>query len=131
VDRGSWVLNLEMNLVAKFSLRRYEDQAWASIVISLASVVTFLALVAMVLRRISFQEIAVFYGPPTRAGILAATAVTGMLSVIGFGLGLNSAGQRRNDRQRLSWMGFFISSAVLVLTLGVFAFFYLRGESIK
>lgn len=117
--------------MAKFSLRRYEDQALASIAASLASVVTFAGLLFLVIRRLSIQEMAVFYGSPTRMAILLATAVTAMLAVIGFGLGINSVGQRRNERQSLSWMGFFVGSAVLVLTIGVFAFFFLRGEAVR
>jgi len=117
--------------VAKFSLRRYENQALVSLAASLASVVTLAGLLFLIIRRMSIQEMAVFYGPPTRMAILLATAVTGLLAVIGFGLGINSVGQRRNERQSLSWMGFFVSSAVLVLTIGVFAFFFFRGESVR
>ncbi len=115
----------------KLSLRRYEDQARISLVASLASAVTFIALVGLILRRLSWAELTVFYGQPTRMAILLATAVTGLLAVIGFGLGINSVGQRRNERQSLSWTGFFVSSVVMVLTLIVFAFFTFRGESIR
>lgn len=117
--------------MAKFSLRRYEDQARISLAAALASMVTFVALVGLVLRRLSWTELTVFYGQPTRTAVLLATAFTGLLAVIGFGLGINSVGQRRNERQNLSWMGFFISSAVLVLTVVVFAFFTFRGESVR
>jgi hypothetical protein len=119
---------LEIQLVAKFSLRRFEDQAKASVAVSLASVVTFIALVGLIIRRLDWSEFSVVYGAPTRLAILVATAVTVMLSVGGFGLGINSVGQRRNEKQNLSWLGFFIGATVLVLTVCLFAFFYLRGE---
>ncbi len=114
--------------MAKFSLRRYEDQARVSLVAALASAVTFVGLLVLVVRRFSLQELAVFYGQPTRIAILVATAVTALLAVIGFGLGINSVGQRRNEKQGLSWAGFFVAAAVLVLTICVFTFFFLRGE---
>lgn len=119
---------LETQVVAKFSLRRYEDQARVSLAAALASAVTFVGLLVLVARRFSLQELAVFYGQPTRIAILVATAVTALLAVIGFGLGINSVGQRRNEKQGLSWAGFFVAAAVLVLTICVFTFFFFRGE---
>ncbi|NLE59351.1 MAG: hypothetical protein GX616_13400 [Planctomycetes bacterium] len=116
--------------MAKFSLRRYEEQARVSFVAALASVVTFVGLLALVLRRFSLQEMAIFYGQRTYLAVLVATAVTALLAVIGFGLGISSVGQRRNEKQGLSWAGFFVAAAVLVLTICVFAFFFLRGESV-
>ncbi len=97
---------------------------------SLVSAVTLLGLIAVVLRRMSWSEFAVFYGGPTRMAIMGAVAVTLLLSVIGFGFGINSVGQRRNERQGLSWLGFFVGAGVLVLTIGVFAFVYFRGDFI-
>ncbi len=114
--------------MAKFSLRRYEDQARVSLAAGLASAVTFLVLLALVVRRFSVQELAVFYGQRTYMAVVAAAAVTALLAVIGFGLGINSVGQRRNEKQVLSWAGFFIGAAVLVLTICVCIFFLLRGE---
>ena len=116
--------------MGKFSLRRYEDQAKVSVAASLVAVVTLLALIVIVVRRIVWSELAIFYGGPTRMGIMSAVAVTLLLSVIGFGFGINSVGQRRNEKQGLSWLGFFVSAAVLVLTIGVSAFVHFRGDFI-
>ena len=116
--------------MGKFSLRRYEDQAKVSVAASLVSVVTLLGLTGIVLRRMVWSEFAVFYGGPTMRGIIGAAAITFLLSVVGFGFGYNSVGQRRNERQGLSWLGFFVGAAVLVLTIGLSALVYLRGEFI-
>lgn len=116
--------------MAKFSLRRYEDQAKISLIASLVSAAAFLALAALVIRamRGDFGDLQPRYGTSVRLAAFGATAVSLFLSVIGFGLGINSVGQRRNERQTLSWIGFFVGAAVMVLTIGVFAFFYLRGD---
>ncbi|UCD27533.1 MAG: hypothetical protein JSV03_10480 [Planctomycetota bacterium] len=116
--------------MAKLSFRRYDTQARLSVVIALASVATMLILAFFVFRHINWPEFLIYYGKNRRPAIYMVTALTMLLAVIGFGLGYNSAGQRRNDKQQLSWLGFFISAGVMCLTLVLFFIFHLRGESI-
>ena len=126
--------------MAKFSLRRYDNQALVSVVISLASLVALLGLAFIVFRYTVFPEGAsswkeylnfdILYGKNRKMAIMAGTAMTLLLAAIGFGMGLNSAGQRRNDRQKSSWIGFFMGAVVLCLTIIVFLIFRERGESL-
>jgi hypothetical protein len=116
--------------VAKFSLRRYEDQAWFSVLLSSVSIPPFIAMAGFILKNMDWQEKMLYYGSRGRAGILLCAVLALMLSSIGFGFGLNSAGQRRNEKQRLSWIGFFLGALVLTLTLVVLAGFYWRGEPV-
>ena len=48
---------------------------------------------------------------------LACTFASLAPSTIGFLLGLNSAGQRRNDRSAQSWTGFFVGGTVTTINL--------------
>jgi hypothetical protein len=116
--------------MAKFSLRRYDVQARFSAIVSLASVITLVGLALVLARRLDRSEWLVNYGPPTKMAVYLSTVVTLGLSIAGFGFGLNSAGQRRNDKPQLSWIGFFVGGGVLCLLLILFAFFRIRGESI-
>lgn len=118
--------------MAKFSLRRYDTQARLSVILSLASVVTLIGQVFAIWRERSpdpKETMTFYYGPYAKIAIWSVTAITLMLAIAGFGMGLSSAGQRRNNRQKLSWIGFFVGAGVLVLTLIVFAVFRLRGEA--
>jgi hypothetical protein len=117
--------------VAKFSLRRYETQAAVSVGAAVAAAVMLGGLTFLVMQHFDFGELALYYGPTRRMVILAATAVTLLVSVIGFGFGINSVGQRRNEQQNRSWLGFFVSAVVFCLTLVVFALFFFRGESAR
>ncbi len=120
--------------MAKFSLRRFDVQARVSLIVSLASFVAWLAAVGLVLsadkgfENVDWQQFVITYGPARRLAVLGAIAVTLMLGVTGFGFGLSSAGQRRNDKPVLSWIGFFIGAAVICLTLILFLTFRQRGE---
>jgi hypothetical protein len=120
--------------VAKFSLRRFENQALVSLVLSLLSVLTFAGLagvLAFFLRRgLDAKDLVFLYGPRGKMAVLLAAAATLFLSAAGFGFGLNSAGQRRNDKQRLSWIGFFVGALILAFTLVLVFFFMQRGEQI-
>jgi hypothetical protein len=62
--------------------------------------------------------------------ILLAAAITILLAATGFGFGLSSAGQRRNDKQQLSWIGFFIGAIVLAMTFVALFVFVQRGEMV-
>jgi hypothetical protein len=97
-------------------------------VIALVSLVALIGLAVVVLQNMNYQEYTIVYGPRRRIAILVGTAVTLLLSAVGMGMGYNSAGQRRNDKQALSWLGFFLGALVLSLTIGVFFLFYVRGE---
>ena len=66
-----------------------------------------------------------------KVGFLVCVAAASALSLGGLGLGFSSAGQRRNSAQAASWMGFFLGSAVLSLSIIVFSAFALLGLEIK
>lgn len=116
--------------MAKFSLRRAENQAQVSALLSALSVLPLAALSFFVVQKIDWAELVLYYGPNRRIAILGTAAVTLLMSAIGFGLGLNSAGQRRNDKQQLSWIGFFTGALVLALTFVVIFLFMQRGEPV-
>lgn len=112
--------------MAKASLRRFDVQAKWSIRLSALSVVTC-ALVAVLLARnwsSSLQQI-VYGNPIYQFVILGVSALTMLLSFFGIVLGFNSAGQRRNEKQRLSWAGFFLGTGVLSLAFILLAAFML------
>ena len=116
--------------MAKFSLRRFENQALVSVIVSAISFLPLAAMTIFILKRMDWAEKTLYYGPRSKVGILACGLFALMSSTIGFGFGLNSAGQRRNDKQQMSWIGFFLGALVLVLTFVVFAIFRLRGEEL-
>lgn len=115
--------------MARFTLRKVENQAQVSILASLLSVLPWAAMTFFILKNMwPNKEWVFYYGSKGKAGILICSALALLLSTIGFGLGLNSAGQRRNEKQQLSWIGFFIGGMILTLTIVVLALFFVRGE---
>ena len=118
--------------MAKFSLRRYDTQARVSVIVSLASIVSLMALVLLLYRNLAWSERAIFYGNPAyKLAVYGAGFVTLLMAASGFGFGLNSAGQRRNDKPQSSWTGFFIGAAVLCLTVVLLFIFRTRSEFIR
>jgi hypothetical protein len=108
-----------------FKIKTYEEQAKLSVI--LAAIGGFFALVALggILRNFDASTGWVRYGTktifmPALGGCLVLALA---LAAIGFFVGLNSAGQRRNKRSRLSWTGFFLNALVIVLALCVGAVF--------
>jgi hypothetical protein len=112
--------------VARRSLRRYDTQAKWSLWISLLSVVTLIMLAGLEARNFNTQLKVITYGKqsPYQMAVLGCVAVTMLLSAVGLLLGINSAGQRRNDLQRRSWAGFFIGTGVLSLAIILFVAFW-------
>ena len=116
--------------MAKFSLRRYDTQARVGVIISLLSIAPLMGLVALIGWKMEMSEWVLYYGPRFSLAFYPTTLAALGLSTIGLGFGFNSAGQRRNDKQKLSWIGFFVGVAVLCLTLILFVLFRLRAEPV-
>lgn len=115
--------------MAKFSLSRHDTQARLSVVLSALALVGLVGVVILIFSgHIDYQEKVITYGRNRGLAIQAATAGTLLLGAIGFVMGLSSAGQRRNDKQTLSWIGFFLGATVICLVIVAFFFFRLRGE---
>lgn len=115
--------------MAKGSVRRFDVQAKWSLWFSLASVVTWLGMFVLLARNWDGDISLIKYrsGGLFQPVYLICTALTMLLAVFGLALGFNSAGQRRNDRQKLSWTGFFVGTAVLALAIVfLWAFWVLR-----
>ena len=113
------------------SLRRYDVQARVGLWTSLAAVLPFLAAALQSYLRYDHQLRAIQYGQQGKFKIafLLCVGLAMMLSVLGLGLGYNSAGQRRNKEQRRSWLGFFIGTTVLSFSVILFfAFLKLKFE---
>lgn len=114
--------------MAKFSLRRFDSQAQASVLLAVAAVVTLAGQAFIVLQNLDTSELIIPYGSNRKMAVFAATGITILLSLFALGFGYNSVGQRRNDKQAWSWLGFFGGAAILSLAIIVFVLFYLRGE---
>lgn len=118
--------------MAKFSLRKYDDQARASLLLSVFSIVSLLGLCGLLIRNINWSEGVIAYGSRGKYQmiVLLAMGVTGLLALSGCYLGATSAGQRRNDKSTWSWLAFFTGAGVLCLTAILFFFFRFRAESV-
>lgn len=116
--------------MAKSSMRRFDVQAKWSLIMSLASILGCLGLLFMVYRNwMPETNQIVFRNPVFKFAFVGCTGFTLLLSFFGVALGFNSAGQRRNEKQRLSWTGFFVGTAVMAAAIVLFAAFYLlRAE---
>lgn len=115
--------------MAKFSLRRYDHQARVGMIVSLASLVPLLGVMFLVFRHVDYSDWTIYYGPGRKVPLFAGAVVALLMAAIGLGLGWNSAGQRRNDKQQMSWIGFFVGAGVLCLTFLLMLLFRFRGES--
>jgi hypothetical protein len=108
-----------------------------SVFVSAAACVSLLAMTVFVfaidkgLRLLDRTQYVINYGPVRKLLVFGTGACTLLLAIVGFGLGLNSAGQRRNDKPKLSWIGFFLGAGVLCLALILFIFFRVRGEPVQ
>jgi hypothetical protein len=102
-------------------MRRYDVQAKWSVILSFAAVFPLMAVVTVLILRYRPDMKAIVFGNPLyQPGVMVSTAAAIGLACLGIILGINSAGQRRNEHQRRSWTGFFIG--VLVLSLAIIAF---------
>ena len=95
--------------------RRYEVQAAWSIGLACISLGPMAGAAWLAWRNYDHQLGRIVFGSEgyfllTFAG---GVFVSGILAVIGFALGWNSAGQARNDRSGASWAGFFLGGSVL------------------
>ncbi len=113
----------------KFSLRRYDIQAVVSTIVSFVSLGALLVLGGLLARNINWADKVIVYGNRKYELLIQLlAAVTGLLALTGFGFGANSAGQRRNEKAGLSWVGFFIGAGVLCLTVIIVFLFRARKE---
>jgi hypothetical protein len=116
--------------VPNFSLRRYDTQARVGLWLSLLAVLTLAVMIVGIFQHFSTATMTIYYGQTRKLGVLGLGMVTILLAGAGFGLGLNSAGQRRNDKAKLSWLGFFLGAAVMCLTVILLFFFLKQGQQL-
>lgn len=112
--------------MASRSIRRFDTQAKVSSVVSLIAMVGVLAMAGLSLRNLDPELRVIRFNPEGfyRPAFLGICAATMFLAVIGLGLGLNSAGQRRNELQKRSWIGFFMGTAAFSMAIVLFWMFH-------
>ena len=111
----------------KRNLNSYENQATFSVILAgVAALCTLLALFC-VLYKFDWQVFMLTYNSRGNRLLLlgAALFVSLAASVVGFCVGFNSAGQRRNKKSRLSWIGFFLNAGIMAIAFMVAVFFIL------
>lgn len=113
--------------------RSYEQQAKLSVVLAVVGGVCLLAGAFCVFQAFDPQNFWVVYNPRGKRILAIGGALFLAMAAggVGFLVGLNSAGQRQNTRNGLSWTGFFLNAAVIALTLSCGVFFYLTKYAIE
>lgn len=110
-------------------LRKFEVQARYAAILAVLSLLPCLGAIALAYRNFDWLLGRIKYGGGGRfvmgfAGCVLLSLAPGALALV---LGLNSAGQKRNERSSQSWIGFFIGGAVVTVNvILLIAFFMLR-----
>lgn len=116
-----------------FNLKKLENQAVLSVILAIVGGVCAVGGIGIILWKFKWQQFML----PFRASGMLQPAVLGSLAlsigigIAGFGVGFNSAGEKRNSKSRLSWIGFFLNAGVLALALIAAVFFMIVREPIR
>jgi hypothetical protein len=107
------------------AFKSYEDQAKLSVGLAILGGLAALGVLILMCRNF---DAASFYVTYNRKSLWLPLLAGGLLvglgaGTVGFLVGLNSAGQRRNKRSGLSWQGFFLNALVLTVVLAAAIFF--------
>ena len=111
------------------NLRRYDVQARYAFASALASIVPAIAALWMGWRRFDADLGRIIYGSQGRfmLAFVGCVVLSMAPAALGLVMGWSSAGQRRNDLSRRSWIAFFVGGSVLTLNVVLLiAFFMLR-----
>ncbi len=112
--------------MAKGSMRRFDTQAKYALYASVAGLFGLVGLAALVMRNYRKAEVAVVYSRDSMFApvVFIATAVTLLLAATAAMMGFNSAGQKRNEKNKQSWIAFFVGTATASLAIIVFSVFW-------
>lgn len=104
----------------------YEMQAQLSLVLAIIGGLCTLAGAYFIYGAFSFADFQTVYNPESARmpSIVGSLVLGGAAAGLGWLLAYLSAGQRLNKKNKLSWTGFFLNSAVIALALSFFVFFY-------
>ncbi len=114
-------------MLARGSLRRYDVQAQYAFVLAIVSVLPLSAAAIAAWQRYDPDLSQIVYGAssyfaPAFLGCILLSILCGALACL---LGFSSAGQRRNDKPKRSWLGFFVGSAAVTFGLILLIAFYM------
>lgn len=113
-------------------LNEYEKQALASVALAVVAAGAMVVQAALILPKFNFADFEYAYSSKSlrQPIILGLTALAGIAALAGILMGLNSAGQNRNKKQQMSWIGFFGNAFVITFTVIVFFMFWFAKEDI-
>lgn len=114
------------------NLRRYDVQAKYAFALAMVSIVPGIAALWLGWRRFDADLGRIIYGSQGRfmLAFLGCVVLSTAPAALGLVMGWSSAGQRRNDQSRRSWIAFFVGGSVLTLNLVLLiAFFMLRLQA--
>ena len=108
-------------------LRRYDVQAKYAFGLAMVSIAPCLAALWLGWSRFKPDLGRIVYGSQGRfdVAIFGCVLLSMASAAVGFFMGWNSAGQRRNDQSARSWVAFFVGGGVLTLDLVVLIAFFM------
>lgn len=114
------------------NLRRVDVQAKIAFIAAILALMVTAALAFFVLRGLKWDAKVIPYSSESNRmlGVMGAGAASMAIGAVGFWFGLSSAGQRRNEQQILSWLGFFLSALAITASGILLTTFMLWRESI-
>lgn len=114
------------------NLRRVDVQAKLSFTAAIIALMVTAALAFFVLQGLHWDTKIIPYSSRSNRmmGVMGAGAASLVIGTVGFWFGLSSAGQRRNELQILSWLGFFLSALAITVSGLLLTTFMLWRESI-
>ena len=109
------------------NLRRYDVQAKYAFALAMGSIVPSIAALWMGWRRFDADLGRIIYGSQGwfMLAFLGCVVLSTAPAALAFVMGWSSAGQRRNDQSRRSWIAFFVGGSVLTLNVVLLIAFFM------
>lgn len=104
------------------NFRLYDTQATFGATLGVLGLLSIFALGVLVFKNFDTQQKVIWYNPASKGltrfrepAVLAVAAGTVLIGGVAGVLGFNSLGQKRNNRQGMSWLGLALGALSIVL----------------